>query len=92
MTDIKIKKGKNRPDPEKIRKHKDFGRLMNDYEKATKPLYKRLLYRDKRGFLAVLLIILAIVLIIEFMDESDDQKKTPVPKQDSIENPVSKTP
>ena len=84
MSQIKIKKGKNVPDPEKIRKHKNFGRLLTAYDKATKPLYKRLLYRDKWGFLAILLIILAAVLVFEYLDDKGEEPKSPVPLEDSI--------
>ena len=31
-------------------------------------------------------------LLVEFMDDSNEQKKGPIPPNDSIQNPVSKTP
>ncbi len=71
----KVKIGKGKPDPEKMRKHKDFGRLLTDYEKAMTPLYKKPLYKDKRAFLALLLIILAAVLVFELTDEGPGPEK-----------------
>lgn len=87
MSGIQIKRGTGKPDPEKIRKHKNFARLLTDHEKATKPLYKRLLYRDKRGLLALLLILLLTILIFEFAGEDE----TPPPDtKDSLNKNVSK--
>lgn len=86
MSKIHIRK-KIKPGPEVLRKHKNFGKLMNAYESATKPLYKRLLYRDKRGLLALLLILLLTILIFEFSGEDE----TPPPDQrDSLNKNVSK--
>jgi hypothetical protein len=64
-----------------IDKHKDFTKLMHEYQKATTPLYKTPLYKNKKVFLVVLLIILAIVLIIESMEEKE--KTSPPPSKET---------
>ena len=58
---------------EDILKHKDFDRLVANYDKATKPLYKRPLYKDPRSFLALLVILLIVWLISSRSDREDGQ-------------------
>jgi hypothetical protein len=47
-----------------INKHKDFKKLMANYEKVTDPLYKRPLYKNPKIFIALLLILLIIYLLL----------------------------
>ncbi len=58
----------DQPDlPDKqIDKHKDFKKLIHDYQKATKPLYKTPLYKNKYVFLVILLILLLTYIISEY--------------------------
>ena len=55
-----------------ILKHKDFDGLMANYQKATKPLYKVPLYRDRKTFLALVLILLVLWLVFEAVDEEQN--------------------
>jgi hypothetical protein len=48
-----------------IDKHKSFNKLMHEYQDATKPLYKTPLYKNKKVFLVVFLIVLVMFLIYE---------------------------
>lgn len=54
------------PSQEEMSKYKDFGKLTHNYQRMTKPLYKRPLFRYRKGFLMILLILLLLCLIIEF--------------------------
>lgn len=54
------------PSTEDMNKYKDFGKLTHNYQRMTKPLYKRPVYRYRKGFLMILLILLLLYLIIEF--------------------------
>jgi len=58
----------NKPDlpDHKIDKHKDFKKLIANYQQATKPLYKVPLYKNKKAFIVILLILLLTYLISEF--------------------------
>lgn len=77
MTRYRINIGKPGLSDEKIDKHKDFKKLYYNYQKATKPLYKTPLYKDKKVFLALLLIILLTYLIVEFGEKRHEQDKKP---------------
>lgn len=50
---------------EQISKHKNFNKLMHEYQDATKPLYKTPLYKNKKVFLVILLILLLLFIIME---------------------------
>ena len=63
-----------------IAKHKDARRLLYNYHRATKPLYKRPLYKDPKAFLGLLIIVLLAVLIAEAV-EKDQAKKQPPPTE-----------
>ena len=61
---------------EQINKHKDFKKLMYNYQSATKPLYKTPLYKNKKVFLVIMLILLVMFVIIEVL-EKDEHPETP---------------
>jgi hypothetical protein len=50
---------------QQIDKHKNFKRLIHEYQIATTPLYKTPLYKNKRAFLVILLLILLVYIIME---------------------------
>jgi len=54
------------PSEEEMSKYKDFGKLTHNYQRMTKPLYKRPLHKYRKGFLIILLIFLLLYLISEF--------------------------
>ncbi len=62
---LKFKTGKLDITEEGIEKHKNFKKLMHEYHTATTPLYKTPLYKNKKVFLVVLLILLLTYLIVE---------------------------
>jgi len=68
MKKYKLNKDKKQEElsSEEIRKYKDFGKLVHNYEKATKPIYKKPLYKDPKTFIILLIIVLLAYLIAEF--------------------------
>jgi hypothetical protein len=54
------------PSEEEMNRYKDFGKLTYNYQRATKPLYKRSIYRYRKGFLIILLVLIVLLLILEF--------------------------
>jgi hypothetical protein len=80
MSDIKFNIDKPDLPDEQINKHKDFRKLMYNYHSATKPLYKTPLYRNRRVFIVILLILLVMFLVIEVLDK-EEGKKEPAAKE-----------
>jgi hypothetical protein len=66
---------------DKINKHKDFKKLMHNYQKATKPLYKTPLCKDKKVFVIILLILLMMFLIMEVMEKEEKAVAPPVKQE-----------
>jgi hypothetical protein len=58
---------------EQISKHKDFKKLMYNYQAAAKPLYKTPLYKNRKVFLVILLILLVMFVIVEVIDKDETQ-------------------
>ena len=54
------------PSEKEMGRYKDFGKLVHNYERATEPLYRRLLYRNRKRFMALLLILIILYLVFEF--------------------------
>jgi hypothetical protein len=54
------------PSEKEMSKYKDFGKLKYNYERMTRPIYKRPIYRYRKGFLIILLVLLVLWLIMEF--------------------------
>lgn len=48
-----------------IARHADAQRLLYNYHKAVKPIYKRPLYKDPRMFIALVILVLLALLISE---------------------------
>ena len=80
MSDLKFNIDKPDLPDEQINKHKDFNKLMYNYQSATKPLYKTPLYKNRRVFIIILLILLVMFVIVEVL-EKEEGVNTPV-KQD----------
>ena len=51
---------------------------MYNYERMTKPLYKRPLYKDPKDFIAILVIVLVAILIAEMKEKEPPPDKVPV--------------
>lgn len=61
-----------------INKHKNFTKLMHEYQRGTTPLYKTPLYKNKKVFLVLLLILLVLFVIIEVIEKEEaDNNPTP---------------
>lgn len=84
MTRYKLNIDKPDLSDDQINKHKDFRKLMYNYQRATKPLYKTPIYKDKKVFLALLIILLITYLIAEFTDKNDQDKQDPGTKQENV--------
>ncbi|CAN5457599.1 hypothetical protein BH10BAC1_BH10BAC1_04860 [soil metagenome] len=74
MSNLKFNIDKPDLPDDKINKHKDFSKLMYNYQSATKPLYKTPLYKNKKVFLVILLILLVMFVIVEVLDKDKDSK------------------
>ena len=61
------------PSKETIEKYKDFSRLSHEYDRLTKRP-KVPLYKDKRMFLVLLLIVLMAFLLAEVVSEEKNNK------------------
>ena len=87
MTNYKFNIGPKDPREEQIARHKDFGKVMQNYQKMTHPLYRTPLYRYRKIFLIVVLVLLVAFIVAEFGD-GDNAKKE---KKDSLrEAPVKR--
>ena len=58
-----------------IDKHKNFTKLMHEYQRGTTPLYKTPLYKNKKVFLVLLLILLVLFVIIEVIEKEEKESK-----------------
>lgn len=76
MSDLKFNMDQPDLPEEQINKHKDFKKLMYNYQSATKPLYKTPLYKNKKVFLIILLILLVMFVVVEILDK--DEASAPV--------------
>ncbi len=80
MTDIKFNIDPSDLPDERINKHKDFKKLMYNYQHATKPLYKTPLHKLKyrRIFIILLLVLLVMFLLVEVIEKDEvEQEKIP---------------
>ena len=75
--DLKFKTDNSNLSDVQINKHKNFTKLMHEYQSGTTPLYKTPLYKNKKVFLVLLLILLIVFVIVEVM-ESEEKANTPV--------------
>ncbi|MGD1847883.1 MAG: hypothetical protein ACFB10_21015 [Salibacteraceae bacterium] len=61
---------------EEMLRHKDFKKVLTNYQKATRPLYLMPLYRNPRTFLAVLLVLVILLLLWQAVEE---EREAPAP-------------
>ncbi len=66
---LKFKTDNTTLSDEQISKHKNFTKLMHEYQDATKPLYKTPLYKNKKVFLVIILILLILFVIMESLQK-----------------------
>jgi hypothetical protein len=77
MTDINFNIDKPDLPDEQINKHKDFKKLMYNYQSATKPLYKTPLYKYRKVFVIILLVLLVMFILVEIIDKEQEHSVTP---------------
>lgn len=78
------------PDKETIEKYKDFSQLTHEYDRLTKRP-KVPLYKDKKMFLVLLLIVLIAYLLSTISTEKSAEDSS-VPHQEEVTNPQESTP
>lgn len=82
MKKYKINKDKREElSEEEIHKYKDFGKLVYNYQKAAKPIYKKPLYKDPKTFIILVIIALLTYLIVEYGDKSENDVKQESPQE-----------
>ncbi len=70
---------------QEVLKYKDYGKLVYNYHIATRPLYKKPLYKDPKVFIAlVILVLLAIWIAEEVSKDAKDKAGAP---QEQIDQP-----
>jgi hypothetical protein len=82
MTDLKFDIDKPDLSDEQINKHKDFNKLMYNYQQGTTPLYKTPLYKNKKVFIIILLILLVTFVVVEII-EKESAAEVPAIKEQS---------
>ncbi len=86
MSNYKFNIDPKDPREDQIARHKDFGKIMHNYQRMTNPLYRTPLYRYRKVFLVVLLVLLVAWLIAEYGDEQKGNKdKHDTLKKDSVQ-------
>ena len=70
------------PQEDQIARHKNFGKVMQNYQHMTSPLYKKPLYRHRKLFLLIVLILLVAWLVSEYGEDNIKQHIIPT---DSIQ-------
>lgn len=79
MSKFKFDKNKKPlPGDDEISKYKDFGKLIHNYQRATKPLYENPLYRQPKVFIFLVMIVLLALLIAHLSEKEKEQNPAPV--------------
>ncbi|MFH2141101.1 MAG: hypothetical protein ABIJ97_01665 [Bacteroidota bacterium] len=79
------------PETDKVNKHKDFKKLIYNYQKQTRPVTWNPLYklRNRRIFLVILIILLLLWLLLS---SDNDEEKNSIDKKnvnvEEIKEPV----
>lgn len=77
MSKFKFDIDPKEPREDQIARHKDFGKVMQNYQRMTHPLYRTPLYRYRKIFIAVFLALVVVWLVAEFGDRKEEQKNVP---------------
>lgn len=86
MREYKINRDKELelPSKETMEKYKDFSRLSHEYDKFTKRP-KVPIYKDKKMFLVLLLIVLVAFILAQLSEESTEKDTEPIPSEQVAE-------
>jgi|688.fasta_scaffold205299_1 hypothetical protein len=63
------------PKEEKIAEYRNFGHVLHNYQRMTNPLYKTPLYRYRKVFLTLILVLVVAWLITEYGNEEQAHKQ-----------------
>ncbi len=59
---------------QEVLKYKNFGKLVYNYHIATRPLYKKPLYKDPKAFIVIVIIVLLAILVAEEVAKEEKGK------------------
>lgn len=79
------------PKEDKIAEHRDFGKVMHGYKQMTNPLYRTPLYRYRKIFLTLLLVLVVAFIVSEYGDEHDQQMKQQQADSTRVADSLAKT-
>lgn len=81
MSKYKFDKNK-KPEPgdDEISKYKDFGKLIYNHQRATRPLYEKPLYKQPKVFIFLVIVVL-LALLIAHLSEKEQQQEPPQTEQ-----------
>jgi len=78
MKKYKLDREQKELSDQEVLKYKDFGKLVYNYHIATRPIYKKPLYKDPKMFIAlVLIVLLAIWVAEEVAKEKEAEQQAP---------------
>lgn len=75
MRKFKIDDNKKPIDKKSAETHKDFDRLVTNYQQVLDSVHKQPLYKSKKGFLLILLVILVLTAIVISQNEKDESDR-----------------
>ena len=89
MSNYKFNLNPKDPDPKMVDRHKNFGKILENYQRMTHPLYKTPLFRFRRIGLAVILVLTLTWMVVEFGGHNNQHDKRTIDslnkvKQDSL--------
>jgi len=93
MAKFKFNIDPKEPREEQIARHKDFGKVMHNYQRMTNPLYRTPLYIYRKLFLAVVLVLVLAWMVIEFGEYESKKNAAPkdsIQKMDSVKKNLSR--
>lgn len=80
------------PKEEKIAEHRDFGKVMHKYKRTVNPLQNTPLYKYRKVFFALLLVLVVAWLVTEYGEEQEQEIKKEqadsIRKADSVRSSV----
>ncbi|MEO5645036.1 MAG: hypothetical protein ABIQ40_11115 [Bacteroidia bacterium] len=77
MSKFKFDIDPKEPREDQVARHKDFGKVLQNYQRMTHPLYRTPLYRYRKIFIAVFLSLLVVWLVSEFGENKHEEKNIP---------------
>jgi hypothetical protein len=83
MSGYKLNIDPRPPKEDKIAAHRDFGKVMGKYKRTVNPLYNNPIYRHRKVFFGLLLVLVIAWIVSEYGDEHELQIKQE--QQDSIQ-------